>query len=173
MVSRSFPLLLALLVVCGCGSQPSAKENPFVESSVQQVGEDLRLQGRVNDAAGILDFKTEQALADKLLALETRTHHQVVVATTPSLGKQDISTYTLAVARRWGIGRKGHNDGVVIMVAPNERKVRIEVGYGLEKVLTNQVCGQIIGQNMVPRFKLGDFPKGLQDGVDALIVKLS
>ncbi|WP_238538964.1 YgcG family protein [Novosphingobium sp. AP12] len=145
---------------------------PFTESTTQPAGEALRLQGRVNDAAGLLDEAAERRLADRLRTLEDRTGHQMVVVTAPSLGGKDIAEYTLDLARRWGIGREGHDDGVVVLVAPGERRVRIEVGRGLEKTLPFAVCYTVIQHDMLPRFTSGDFAGGLDHGTASLIAKL-
>ncbi|GGN46792.1 hypothetical protein GCM10011349_14370 [Novosphingobium indicum] len=97
----------------------------------------------------------------------------MVLATTPSLNGEEISDYAQKLGNRWGIGRKEHDDGVIILVAPNERKVRIAVGYGLEKTLTNAFCGQVIADDMLPRFKEGDFAAGVEAGVAAISAKIS
>ncbi|MCJ2185366.1 TPM domain-containing protein [Novosphingobium beihaiensis] len=160
------PLVLA---ATGCGSAAP----PFTESTAQPAGEALHLQGRVNDAASILDFETESRLTAQLQTLEKKTGHQMVVVTVRSLGGEEIANYTRTLANRWGISRKGHDDGVVILVAPNERKVRIAVGYGLEKVLTNAACSDVIQSDMIPRFRAGDFAGGIEAAVASLSAKLS
>jgi uncharacterized protein len=109
----------------------------------------------------------------KLAELERTTKHQLVVATVPSLGGRDVANFSRDLANAWRIGRNGNNDGVVLLVAPNERKVRIAVGYGLEKALTHEVCQQIIDSSMLPHFRQGDLPGGIEAGVDALIARLS
>src|SRR3546814_10027569 len=91
------------------------------------------LTGRDVDAANLLPPQQEARLSDRLKTLEDRSKHQFVVVTVPSLGGHTIDDYGLHLGRTWGIGRKDYNDGVLLIVAPNERKVRIEVGYGLEK----------------------------------------
>lgn len=168
------PLSL-LLASGGCGGEaaPPAEATPHSESTKQAAGEQLRLQGRVTDAAGILAPDVETRLTRKLEALEQQTGHQMVVATTPSLDGEEISDYTRNLGNHWGIGRKEHDDGVIVLVAPNERKVRIAVGYGLEKTLTNAFCKQVIEDEMLPRFKEGDYAAGLEAGVAALSAKIS
>ncbi|MEJ2459598.1 MAG: TPM domain-containing protein, partial [Novosphingobium sp.] len=136
-------------------------------------GEALRLQGRVNDDANILDFETKARLSARLRTLEEKTGHQMVVVTVPSLGGEEIASFTRTLANRWGIGRKGYDDGVVILVAPNERKVRIAVGYGLEKALTNAFCAHVIETDMVPRFRTGDFAGGIEGAITSLSAKMS
>ena len=97
----------------------------------------------------------------------------MVVVTVPSFGGLDVATFATNLSNDWGIGREGHNDGVLVLVAPNERKVRIAVGLGLEKTLTNDLCKQIIDEEMLPRFRNGDLPGGIEEGVDLLIARLS
>jgi uncharacterized protein len=110
----------------------------------------IRLNGRVTDAANIPPLADEEAITAKLAVLERSTGHQMVVATVPSLDGEDISIFTTDLANAWGIGRKGHHDGVVLLIAPNERKVRIAVGYGLEKSLPNDACSEIIARHHSP-----------------------
>ncbi|HUD30730.1 MAG TPA: TPM domain-containing protein [Novosphingobium sp.] len=172
MIPRGLLAPALLLLCCGCAAPTTAGEPPFAESTRQAAGEELRLQGRVNDAAGVLDEATERRLADRLRALEDRTGHQMLIVTAPSLGGTEISEYAFDLANRWGVGRKGHDDGVVVLVAPRERKVRIEVGRGLEKTLPFPVCYAVIRDDMLPRFKSGDFAGGLDHGVDSLVAKL-
>ena len=114
------------------------------------------LAGRVTDAAGIIPDDLEARLTQKLEALEQQSGPQFVVATIPDLQGYDIADYGYRLGREWGIGDKERNDGVLLIVAPNERKVRIEVGYGLEPVLTDGLSWQIINTDIVPRFKDGD-----------------
>ena len=111
-------------------------------------------------------------LTSTLAALEKRTGHQMVVVTVPDLGGQPIEDYARNLGNRWGIGRKEYNDGVVILMAPRERKIRISVGYGLESKLPNSLCQSIIDEAMLPRFRANDYAGGLAAGVDALITHL-
>ena len=122
----------------------------------------------VVDEANILSPATEAKLNDELTALEDRTQHQVVVATVSSLQGLEIEDYGYQLGRTWGIGRKDVNDGVVLLVAPNERKVRIEVGYGLEPIMTDALSSQIINETIVPKFKAGDMPGGIVAGAQAI-----
>ena len=96
-----------------------------------------------------------------------------MIVTVPTLDGQDIAVFTRNLGRHWGVGRKGHNDGVILLVAPAERKVRIAVGYGLEKTLPDAACQQILAQQVLPRFSKGDLPGGIPAGAEALIAKLS
>jgi uncharacterized protein len=132
-----------------------------------------KLTGRVTDAAGVLPQETATALEARLKTLEDTTGTQLVVATVPSLDGYEIEEYGVGLGRAWGIGQKGTNTGAILLVAPNERKVRIEVGYGLEGVLTDAVSSQIIRRDIIPQFKAGDMPAGISAGADALIALLS
>ena len=127
------------------------------------------LTGRVTDAAGILPADTIAALDARLKTLEDTTTVQLVVATVPDLQGYEIDEYGYQLGRAWGIGQKGQNNGAILLVAPNDRKVRIEVGYGLEGVLTDALTSQIIRRDIIPRFKAGDIPGGVMAGSDTLI----
>jgi uncharacterized protein len=131
------------------------------------------LSGRVVDQAGILDAAVRSRLDGKLEQLESKTTTQLVVATLPSLQGYDIADYGYRLGRHWGIGQKGSNNGALLIVAPNERKVRIEVGYGLEGTLTDAISRLIIENAILPRFRAGDFPGGIERGVDDLVQVLS
>ncbi len=131
------------------------------------------LAGRVTDAADIIPADVETRLEQKLEALEQQSQRQLVVATVPDLQGYEISDYGYRLGRTWGIGDKERNDGALLIVAPNERKVRIEVGYGLEPVLTDGLSSLIVNQDIVPRFKQGDMPGGIEAGVDAIVTQLT
>lgn len=131
------------------------------------------LTGRVVDQAAVLDTTTEARIDAKLADLETKTGTQLVVVTLRSLGGYDISDYGYQLGRAWGIGQKGKNNGAMLIIAPTERKVRIEVGYGLEGLLTDAVSRLVIGNAILPRFRAGDFPGGIERGVDDIVQVLS
>jgi uncharacterized protein len=130
------------------------------------------LSGRVVDAADLLTPQDEEALTQKLAALEQATSRQLVVATVPDLQGYPIEDYGYQLGRKWGIGQKGANNGVILLVSKNDRKVRIEVGYGLEPILTDAFSSQIIQDRIVPAFKAGDYPGGINAGVDAIAAQL-
>ena len=130
------------------------------------------LTGRVVDAANILPAQTRADLEAKLAGLEKKTGHQLVVATVPSLQGTDIADYGYQLGRAWGIGQKGKNDGTLLIVAPTEHRVRVEIGYGLEGVLTDALSSLIIKRAIVPKFKAGDLPGGVVAGTDELIAQL-
>ena len=131
------------------------------------------LGGRVVDQAGILDQATRAALTEKLAALEAKTTDQLVVVTLKSLQGTSIEEFGVALGRRWQVGQKDKNNGALLIVAPNERKVRIEVGYGLEGALTDAVTRLIIENAIVPRFRAGDFAGGITRGVDDIVSVLT
>ena len=135
------------------------------------------LTGRVVDQADLLDPAQEAALSAKLEGLESRTNRQLVVATLSSLQGYDISDYGYQLGRKWRIGQDGSGEnekdnGAILIVAPNERKVRIEVGYGLEPVLTDGYSSTVIRNVITPRFKTGDMAGGINAGVDTIITQL-
>lgn len=132
-----------------------------------------QLTGRVVDEAGILDAATVQALTDKLAAVEAKSGDQIVVVTLKSLQGTSIEDFGVQLGRAWAIGQKDKNNGAIVIVAPNERKVRIEVGYGLEGALTDAVTRLIIQNAIAPRFRANDFAGGITRGVDDIIQVVS
>ena len=131
------------------------------------------LSGRVVDDAGILDEGTRAALTQKLAEFEAKTTDQFVVVTLKSLQGTSIEDFGVELGRHWQIGQRDKNNGVLLIVAPNERRVRIEVGYGLEGALTDAVSRLIIENGITPRFRAGDFAGGITRGVDDIISVLS
>ena len=131
------------------------------------------LTGRVVDAANILSPVTKADLERKLADLEQKSRIQLVVATVPSLGGEEIEPYANALFRAWKLGEAKQNNGVLLLIAPKERRVRIEVGYGLEGTLTDAVSSLIIANAIAPRFKAGDFNGGVTRGVDDIITALT
>src|SRR5271157_2756939 len=131
------------------------------------------LTGRVVDQAKILSPVASADLERKLTDLEQKSGIQLVVATVPSLGGEEIEPYANELFRAWKLGEAKKNDGVLLLVAPKERRVRIEVGYGLEGTLTDAVSSLIIANAIAPRFKAGDFDGGVTRGVDDIITALT
>ncbi|MEK6749812.1 MAG: TPM domain-containing protein [Pseudomonadota bacterium] len=131
------------------------------------------LSGRVVDQAKILTAPVQQQLTLRLAQLEQANGAQVVVVTLASLEGYEIADYGYQLGRHWGIGEKGKNNGALLIVAPQERAVRIEVGYGLEGALTDAYTRAIIETHIVPAFKQGDFPRGILAGVEALSQAIS
>ncbi|HUC49295.1 MAG TPA: YgcG family protein [Xanthobacteraceae bacterium] len=131
------------------------------------------LTGRVVDQANIMTPQSRSEIETKLKDLEDKSSIQLVVATVKSLQGSDIETYANELARHWKLGQAQKNNGVLLLIAPNEHKVRIEVGYGLEGTLTDALSSVIISSAIVPRFKAGDFSGGINRGVDGIISVLS
>lgn len=138
---------------------------------------------RVVDQANILSDATEQDLELKLKGLEDTTTDQVLVVTVDSLQGYEIEEYGYKLGRHWGVGQSGKvkastgetykDNGLILLVAPNDRKVRIEVGYGLEPVMTDAMSHMIIQGDILPKFKSGDYDGGVEAGTDAIIQQLS
>jgi uncharacterized protein len=131
------------------------------------------LTGRVVDEAHMLSPQGAQKLDGELANLEAKTGHQLVVATVPDLQGHEIEEYGYQLGRHWQLGRKGVNDGAILLVAPSEHKVRIEVGYGLEPVLTDALTSVILQTKVLPQFKQGHMEQGVIDGAEALVGQLS
>jgi uncharacterized protein len=131
------------------------------------------LIGRVVDQADVINAQSRGALETKLKELEDKSSIQLVVATVKSLQGSDIETYANGLFRFWKLGQAQKNNGVLLLVAPAEHKVRIEVGYGLEGTLTDALSSVIIASAIIPRFKAGDFSGGIERGVDGIINVLS
>jgi uncharacterized protein len=131
------------------------------------------LTGRVVDEARILSPVTAADLERKLADLERKSGIQLVVATVPSLGGEEIEPYANALFRAWKLGEAKANNGVLLLIAPKEHRIRVEVGYGLEGTLTDAVSSVIIANAIAPRFKVGDFDGGVTRGVDDIITALT
>ncbi len=130
------------------------------------------LTGRVVDQADIIPADVEAQIEMRLADLEAQSQRQLVVATIPDLQGYDISDYGYQLGRAWGIGDAERNDGALLIVAPNERKTRIEVGYGLEGIMTDALSSIIIQNEILPRFRDGDMPGGIVAGTDAIAMQL-
>jgi len=131
------------------------------------------LTGRVVDGDNLLSAEDERALTADLEALEEKSTDQVVVVTLPSLQGYEIEEFGYRLGRHWGIGQKDKDNGVLLIVAPNERKVRIEVGRGLEPLLTDAITKFIIENAMLPLFRNNDFPGGIRAGIRDIISVLT
>jgi uncharacterized protein len=132
-----------------------------------------QLTGPVVDQADVLTAASRSDIAAKSMALQEKSGIQLVVATVRSLEGSDIETYANQLFRTWQLGQAQKNNGVLLLVAPAEHKVRIEVGYGLEGTLTDALSSAIISGAIVPRFKDKDFPGGIDRGVDGIISVLN
>ena len=126
------------------------------------------LGGRVNDLAGMIDDASQAQMETALEQLETDTGSQLVVLTVPNLEGAVLEDYTLEVASTWQLGRKGTDDGVLVLVAKEERRIRIEVGYGLEGAIPDVTAKRIIDGLMTPRFREGNFTGGITEATEAL-----
>ncbi|WP_374377635.1 YgcG family protein [Dongia sp.] len=130
------------------------------------------LTGRVVDEAGILSAGTEADISAKLEAHEKASSDQIVVVTLKSLQDRPIEEWGLRLGREWGIGQKDKNNGIVFLIAPNDRELRIEVGYGLEGTLPDATANDIIQSDVIPHFRQGDMEGGVTAGVDAILAVL-
>jgi uncharacterized protein len=160
MARRRAPALAGLLLVALAGLGP-AEAQPEVPVP--------RLEARVTDLTGTLAPGAVAQLEQKLAAFEARKGSQIAVLLVPTTGPEAIEQYAIRVAERWKLGRKGVDDGVILVVARDDRRLRIEVGYGLEGVLTDAVAKRIIDDIVVPRFRAGDLPGGIDAGVEAIV----
>jgi len=152
---RSLLLLLTVLL-CAAGSVFAAPAIPAA-------------RGYVNDYAGLLSPATRQDVERFLADFRRSDSTQIAVLTVSSLEGEDLEGYSIRVAQSWGIGQKGQDNGALLLIAKAERAVRIEVGYGLEDRLTDLLAGRIVDQEIVPRFKSGDFDGGVKAGVKAMV----
>jgi len=153
--ARNRPLLLSLCFF-------------FLIVSVAGAAAVPALRGRVNDYAQILTPEQSNALDAQLARLEQDTGHQVAVLTLPSLDGEDIEGFSIRVAENWKIGKKGFDNGVILIVAVKDRKLRLEVGYGLEGILPDLTANRIIRDYIVPLFRSGDFAAGIVSGINAV-----
>jgi uncharacterized protein len=164
---------LALLLLAGCDDSPRTQEpvavvaNSGREAAAPPI-EIPALSGRVVDEADLLTPVDEAALTETSADLERRTSDQLVVVTLPSLQGATIEAMGLTLGSRWGIGQADKDNGVLVLVAPNERMVRIEVGYGLEPILTDARAQAIIDNDMVPLFREGRLALGIAAGTRAI-----
>jgi uncharacterized protein len=133
-----------------------------------QIAAFPRPDGYVNDFASILDEPAETYLESYLSTLERDTSAEVVVATVTSLDGMSIEEYANRLFAGWGIGKRHKDNGVLLLVAPNEREVRIEVGYGLEGTIPDGLAGDIVRVQIIPQFKANNFPKGIGSGLDRI-----
>jgi uncharacterized protein len=154
-----FRSVAIVLLWLGCAVAPAYGAEPAFPD----------LTGRVVDEAGILSAGARARLDSELAQHESKTKQQVVVATVKSLGGVPIEDYGYQLGRHWGIGQKGANTGIILLVAPNDRKVRIEVGYGLEGELTDAAAATIVNRIILPAFRSGDFESGVLAGADAIL----
>jgi uncharacterized protein len=158
------PMMIRLMKYIGTGCLVF-----FVWAALAQAMEVPALKGRVNDYAGILSPATINQLETVLSELEKTDSTQIVVLTIASLEGQNIDQYAIKVFEAWKIGQKGLDNGAILIISKNDRKLRIEVGYGLEGSLTDLLAGRIIGNIIAPQFKAGNFDQGVTAGVAGMI----
>ena len=130
------------------------------------------LTGPVVDQANVIPDDAEARLTQKLLALKQQSGRELQVVTLADLQGYDIADYGYQLGRKWGLGSAAKNDAAILIVAPNQRRMRIEVGYGLEGTLTDGLSSLIIAKIITPKFKAGDLPGGIEAGTDAIIQQL-
>lgn len=140
--------------------------------AAQAAPEFPKLTGRVVDNASLLSQRTEQRIGERLAAHERATGNQLVVVTVPDLQGTSIEDFGYQLGRHWGIGQKDSDNGALLIIAKQERALRIEVGYGLEGQLTDAISAQIINQILTPAFKAGRFDAGVEQAVDAMVTVL-
>jgi len=141
----------------------------FILTSVVRALEVPSLRGYVNDYAGMISPTHRDRLEEELKAFEQSDSTQLVILTVPSLEGEALETFSIRVGETWKIGQKNKDNGIIVVVSKQERKIRIEVGRGLEGRLTDLLAGRIIDLVITPRFKRGDFDGGFQAGISALI----
>lgn len=169
--------LLGLTAINLSAADNATEQNKTVKQTTTQTSNEKSsnfpaLTGRVVDQARVLSQSTKDELETLLATHENNTTNQVVVVTIESLGNAQIEEYSIELARHWGIGQKGKDNGALLVVAPNDKQVRIEVGYGLEGVLTDALCGVIINRYVIPEFKKGDIQNGINIGIQKIIALL-
>ncbi|MBS1240324.1 MAG: hypothetical protein H6R45_1030 [Proteobacteria bacterium] len=152
-------VLLAALLLAGLTGPANAALPP-------------RPVGPIYDGADIIPAPDEAALDARLREYDKRTGNAVIVATVPSLDGEEIEPYAARLYETWGIGGAERDTGVLLLVAPNEHKVRIEVGYGLTPFITDILSGRIIRNDITPKFKDGDLPGGIDAGVNSILAQL-
>lgn len=155
---RRTTLVLLLLLTCRFSLLTSPAEAQALPKA----------DGYVNDLAGILDPATRSALEQRLKDVEAKTSSEIAVATVKSLDGISIEEYATRLFKAWGVGQEKTDNGVLVLVAPNEREMRIEVGYGLEGVLPDGLAGEIRDAQFLPRFRDNDYAGGIRDGVGRL-----
>ncbi len=128
-----------------------------------------KLSSRVTDLTGTLSRSQVQSLEAKLAAFEQKKGSQIAVLIVPTAQPEDIAEFGIKVADLWQIGRKGVDDGLIFIVAKNDRKMRLEVGYGLEGVIPDAIAKRIIAETVTPYFKAGDFVSGIDAGVNQIM----
>ncbi|MEM6476126.1 MAG: TPM domain-containing protein [Pseudomonadota bacterium] len=157
---RSTLFAFAALLLIGCTAE--------AEDTVNTPEPALELTGRVVDAADVLSPEFEEEMTKRLSRLEEETLVQLVVATTPSLDGKPIAIYAMNLANAWGLGSAERNDGLLVLVAPNDRRVRIAVGLGLEETVTDEEAAVMMNEVILPAFGENDYEAGIRAAVESL-----
>jgi uncharacterized protein len=165
------PAIALFCLSCAVGGASSPPIEPPV-AITQAIVPAVQQTGWVTDAAGIIPDDAEQRLAARLAKLERRTGHQLVVITLSTLAGRDVADVADELGNAWHIGRGDHGHGVVILVAPNDRRVRISADNGMRRLLPDETCQRIIDETMAPSFRKNDLAGGIEAGADAIIAHL-
>lgn len=144
-----------------------------LSTGVAQALDVPRLDGRVNDLAGLIDEPLKAQLDERLSQFEARSSHQIVLLTIPNLQGDSLEDFSMRVTEAWQIGHKGADDGVILIIARDDRKIRIEVGYGLEGALPDATANRIIQEVIVPHFRDRNFAGGIESGTAAIMQAIS
>lgn len=172
--SRRMPRRVLLALILALAPPTLTACRPEVDPpKAEKLDETLPFAGYVVDHAHLLSDAEGQALTDRLGRFQRETGHQMAVATVTSLHGEDIKAFSLTLAKRWGVGRRHVDDGILILIAPNEHKARIDVGLGLERALPNEACQAVMEQAIVPSLRRGAFGEGIAAGVTAIIDRLA
>ena len=170
---RPSVLVLWVLLLAGCDAAgPAAADAPAPSAAPLRAAAEAgypALTGRVVDQADLLGTEVESRLTEASAELERRTSDQLVVVTVPSLNGRPIEDFARGLGNHWGIGQKEKDNGVLLVVAPNERRVRIATGYGLEPILTNARSGEIMERDLLPAFRESRWSEGISAGAEAII----
>ena len=182
MRARLAPALLSLLALGACQQAPVREDDvAAVEAAANAIAPAPpaaavaalpALTGRVVDNANLLSPAQEAELVTELAALERRTSDQLVIVTVPSLNGQAIEAFGMTLGNRWGLGQRGKDNGVLLIVAPAEREVRIAVGMGLEAILTNARAREIIERDILPAFRDSNYSRGIAAGTHQIAATL-
>jgi uncharacterized protein len=156
MTKKSFLTFITLLFVLFCPFLHALDENSFKAS------------GWISDFAGIIDSATTDKLNGLIAEIEKKTGAEIAVVTIKSLDGDSLEDFTNRLFNKWGVGKKGKDNGVMVLVSLDDRKIRIEVGYGLEEVIPDGLAGTIIREEMTPRFRQGSYGDGIFAGVYAV-----
>ena len=159
---RKVGIAFLAIALAGCSAAAEPEPFPYFEAE----------GGRIRDGADLLTPETESQLTKMLDEAQHRYGPQMAVVTVTSLHGFSIEEFSLQYANAWGLGHRDRNDGLMIVVAPNERKVRIEVGLGIENSFSNEFCQTVIDGHIVPAFRDGDMERGIVEGVGALVDRM-